>query len=209
MYIPSKKECYRLIYDMQMLEHIVAHSLLVSQVAVFLTDQLARQQIALNRPLVEAAAMLHDITKTRSFKTGENHAQSGDEFLSAMGYSEVGSIVGQHVRLEVYFQSEALDEAEVVNYADKRVLHDQVVSLEERMIYIKERYGRKPQFSRKLDWIWRKTEEIETRIFRHLPFTPEDLTGLLNPRDCRKALEAYQAACEKLAGHKSHKALKN
>jgi putative nucleotidyltransferase with HDIG domain len=183
---------------MKMLDHIVAHSLWVSHVAIFIADQLALQQIALNRPLIQAAAMLHDITKTRSFKTGENHAQSGHEFLSAMGFEEVGSIVGQHVCLNVYFPSDMLGEAEIVNYADKRVLHDKVVTLNERMTYILERYGRKPEFRERLDWVWRKTEEIEQRIFSNLPFSPDGLMARLNPGACRKEIKKYQTVCQEM-----------
>ena len=38
-----------------------------------------------------------------------------------------------------------LREAEVVNYADKRVLHARVVSLAERFADLKVRYGRTPE----------------------------------------------------------------
>ena len=69
----------------------------------------------------------------------ENHARTGAQFLSDRGYPEVGHIVRQHVVLDEYFASEELTEAEIVNYADKRVLHDQVVSLKERKYYILEK----------------------------------------------------------------------
>ena len=73
--IPSEEACLRIISDMGMLENIVAHSLQVCRVSLFLTDRLGLPE--LNRELIRAAALLHDITKTRSFSTQEDHAETG------------------------------------------------------------------------------------------------------------------------------------
>jgi putative nucleotidyltransferase with HDIG domain len=82
---------------MDMLENIVAHSLQVCRVSMFLTDRLGLPE--LNRELIRAAALLHDITKTRSFRTQEDHAETGARLIADLGYPEVAGIVGQHVRL--------------------------------------------------------------------------------------------------------------
>ena len=119
--------------EMQMLEHIVAHSLQVCRVGMCLVDFLNVQGIYPDRQLVQAAALLHDITKTRSFETEENHALTGSQHLTDTGFPEVGDLVRQHVRLDEYSQAKNLTEAEIINYADKRVLHDRIVSLDERM----------------------------------------------------------------------------
>ncbi|MFZ0612402.1 MAG: HD domain-containing protein, partial [Desulfobacterales bacterium] len=76
MRIPSRETCYRLMREMAMLDNIVRHSLQVCRVADWLVWQLARKGRPLNRDLVEAAALLHDITKTRSLTTGEKHSES-------------------------------------------------------------------------------------------------------------------------------------
>ena len=124
MRIPSKKQCYQLIYKIGMLDHIVIHSILVCRVATILVDNLKVRANDLNRNLVQASALLHDITKTKSFKTKENHAHTGNKLLSGLGYPEVGYIVGQHIRLDEYDVSETPTEVEIVIYADKRVVHD-------------------------------------------------------------------------------------
>jgi len=146
MRIPSRRQCFELFLEMRMLDHIVAHSLQVCRVAMVIADRLAEREVRLNRDLIQASALLHDITKTRSFRTGENHAQSGEGLLEQLGFPEVGYIVGRHVRLDTYNGGDPIAEVEVVNYADKRVLHDRVVSLTERMDYIMERYGCEPPF---------------------------------------------------------------
>ena len=179
MRIPSNRTCYRLILEMEMMDHIVDHSRRVRRVALFLVDRLAERGISLNRDLVSAAALLHDITKTRSFETGENHARTGAQYLGALGYPEVGDIVGQHVKLRNCDPVANITEAVIVNYADKRVLHDRVVSLAERMDYILKRYGRDSSAQAHLFNLWKITIEIENRLFAHLPFTPDDLAHLL------------------------------
>ena len=49
-----------------MMDHIVAHSMQVCQVATYLTDHLIGHHPHLNADLIRSAALLHDITKTRS-----------------------------------------------------------------------------------------------------------------------------------------------
>ena len=165
---------------MNMLDHIVVRSFQVCRVAVFLMDHMTSGPGSLSRNLVQAAALLHDITKTRSFSTHENHALTGAQFLSEMGYPEVGHIIEQHVRLDRYAASDFPTEAEIVNYADKRVLHDRIVSLKERMEYILEKYAKGPEYRERLLWLWQKTEELETRLFSYIPFKPEELGRLLD-----------------------------
>lgn len=175
--IPSEAECRRLAAGMGMLDNIVAHCRQVCRVSLLIVDHL--KPVALNRELIRAAALLHDITKTRSFQTREDHAETGARLLIETGYPEVGRLVGQHVRLESYFATALPTEAEVVNYADKRVLHDRIVPLDERMGYILEKYGRAPEWKRSILLLWEKTEALEARLFAHLPFSPEDVSRLL------------------------------
>ena len=187
MRIPTRQECYHIMYDMKMMDHIVVHSLQVCRIAMFLTDSLED----LNSDLVQAAALLHDITKTRSIETHENHAQTGKHFLVSLNYPEVGSIVGQHVLLDKYFVSESPTEADVVNYADKRVVHDKVASLTQRMSYIMERYGIEPKRREYIQMLWEKTEALEERLFRFCSFSPADLETLLGPDNCSSEFSDY------------------
>lgn len=194
MNIPSKKTCYRLMLEMEMLDHIVIHSLQVCRVAETLGRQLAASGCRVNIDLVRSSALLHDITKTRSFQTGEKHSDTGCRYLQKRGYPEVGDIVRQHVRLDHYFADEQPCEAEIVNYADKRVLHDRIVSLAARMQYILERYGTSPDYREKLQWLWRKSILQEQRIFSGLAFTPADLERYLDVADIAGLVQEVLAA---------------
>lgn len=175
MKIPSKDRCYRLMREMGMLDNIVAHSEQVCRVALCLTGHLVQRGVALNRELIRAAALLHDITKTRSFETKEDHAQTGALFLCEKGFPEIGRIVGQHVRLDTYTLTREPHEAEVINYADKRVLHDRIVSLKQRMGYIVERYGGDSDINERIAMLYEKTRDLEKHLFAYMPFTPENL----------------------------------
>ncbi len=196
MKIPTREQCYQLMCDMKMMDHIVVHSMQVGRVAAFLAEHLNPQRNRLNHDLIRAAALLHDITKTRSFKTKENHALTGGQFLAEQGYPEIGELVRQHVRLDEYPNPVVLGEAEIVNYADKRILHDQVVSLDKRLDYILEKYGKLPEHQERIRWLWGKTIELENKIFRTLSLVPEDLNRILNCGDRSADVHAYQQICK-------------
>ena len=180
MQIPTCDQCLQLMDETGMPDHIRQHSLLVYRVAACLTRGLKEHGVALNAGLIHAAALLHDITKARSLETNELHSLTGELFLSKRGYPEIGSIVRQHVRLDEYDFSTPPEPPEIVNYADKRVVHDKVVSLEERMAYLIETYGTTPESEKRVREMWVKTERLEGKIFRHLPFSPGEMGLLLD-----------------------------
>ena len=167
-----------MIAEMEMPENIIAHSLQVRRVSLFFVDHLMNN--GLNRELVGAAALLHDITKTRSLQTKEDHAKTGEILLAAKGYPEVARVIGQHVFIHESFSADEITEEEIVNYADKRVLHDSVASLEERMNYILQRYGKTAESRQWLNLLREKSKALENKIFRRLSFKPDDLGILLN-----------------------------
>ena len=175
-----------------MLENIVAHSIQVCRVGICLADHLKLQGFKINEQLVQAAALLHDITKTRSFETEENHALTGGQVLTDFGYPQVGDLVRQHVRLDNYSEPHNLSEAVIINYADKRVLHDRIVSLDERMSYIQERYGTRPEHKDRIQLLWKKTAALERQIFKFLPFSPDDLIHHLTPMDLSSEISNYR-----------------
>ena len=199
MNIPSKNVCFQHMCRMQMLENIVVHSIQVCRVGICLVDHLKLQGFKINGQLVQAAALLHDITKTRSFETEENHALTGGQVLTDFGYPQVGDLVRQHVRLDNYSEPQNLSEAVIVNYADKRVLHDRIVSLDERMGYIQERYGTRPEHKRRIQLLWEKTAALEKHIFKYLPFSPDDLNHHLASMDISSEISHYQKVCSQIA----------
>ncbi len=95
--------------------------------------------------MVTVGALLHDIAKTKCLQTDCDHARVGAEICDDLGYSEVAEIVREHVKLRRYeterYRQGIFEAKEIIFYSDKRVVHDQIVSLDTRLEYILERYG--------------------------------------------------------------------
>jgi uncharacterized protein len=180
--VPTRLQCLRLQQRMHMPMHIQNHCRQVCRVAMALANAGNGHWPRLDQSLIQAAALLHDITKSRSFITGENHAATGEKLLKNMGYVRIGAIVGQHVKLRYAAGAPAIGEAHIINYADKRVLHDRIVSLDERMHYILARYGHAPWQRQRLHAIWEETRSIESRIWADTGYHPDDLLRLTEPR---------------------------
>jgi uncharacterized protein len=118
-------------------EHILRHSLMVGRVALVIGAWLKSSGFSMDLALIDRSSLFHDICKMDCIGTTKDHALMAKEFLCREGFPLVGEIVRQHVRLDSF----DVDEAMVVNYADKRVMHDRVVSLTRRFLDLMERYG--------------------------------------------------------------------
>jgi len=138
--IPSGEECNELMAKYSMLPNIVEHSIQVMRVSLAITDNL-KSGVSVNRDMVVAAALLHDITKTRSLVTKERYDASGGKLLRELGFPSIAEIVEQHVIIHNINLQGRLEEREIVYYADKRVLHDTIVTINERVLDLIERYG--------------------------------------------------------------------
>ena len=180
--IPSPDECYALLERYGVPEHIIQHSEMVCRVAVFLAEHLNEQGEDLNVPEIQAAALLHDLTKMEGLAEGRDHAKSGNEVLTKLGFKRIGEIVAEHIKLKEKAGSQVLSEEEVLNYSDKRVMHTTVVPLADRFADLKERYGANGLDKNTTERIARleaKTYELENRIFARLELTPDALLLLL------------------------------
>jgi putative nucleotidyltransferase with HDIG domain len=164
-----------------MLPHIVRHSTLVTDVALLIARKLNSCGQQLDLALVEAGALLHDITKTMCIETKENHAETGGELLTSLGYPTVANIVRQHIRLDpVSSDPDAVTEAEVINYADKRVKHEEVVDIEERFRDVLDRYIEKiPDLRARFEEVQRETQLLEQKIFSRIDISPEQINDVL------------------------------
>lgn len=139
--IPSEDECYELMRSYGMLENIFRHSVQVMRVSMALAGAL-REPSLIDADLVRSGALLHDIAKTRTINTGEmRHDIIGGRIMRDLGYDEVARIVESHVFFEGFDPRGPLEEREIVFYADKRVMHDRIVSLDDRVDDLVNRYG--------------------------------------------------------------------
>ena len=139
-------------------------------------EALAEAGFDLHLPLVTVGALLHDLGKTQCLGTLTNHAELGAGILEELGYPHVAQVVREHVHLDgSILDPRPLREAEVVNYADKRVLHEAVVTLEDRFADLKVRYGRTPEALARIQATEVKSRALEEKIFAPLQLSPLDL----------------------------------
>lgn len=139
--IPARQWIYRLMEQKRMPPHIIRHSCMVQMAGVMIANVVSQAGCEIDIRLVDRAALLHDICKMDSLRGGGDHAAMGRELMESHGYHRVGEVIGQHIRLQTMEPGESM----IVNYADKRVMHDRVVSLERRFLDLMDRYGTSEQ----------------------------------------------------------------
>jgi len=164
--LPSQGRIADLWDEFAMLDNIREHSRVVTKVALLLHGWLAEAGLELNRAAIEAGALLHDIAKTPCLGQKCRHDLEGGRILTELGYPELGQLVRLHVVLPPEFP---LNETMVVNYADKRVTHDQLCTLGERYAYITQRYGRgDPALERRIAGGLERARQVEAELFSNI-----------------------------------------
>ncbi len=178
MQIPSRGQCLRLMDRVALPVHIRHHSFRVAQVAMCLGQPLVQKGFELDLMLLEAGALLHDIAKGICLDNGGNHADKGAQLLTDWGYPAIAPIVADHVIIHESYLDRPVTEAILVNYADKRVRHEQIVDLRMRFDDLVDRYARNQGHRDLLLSKLRLYLLLERRLFEHLPFAASDLARL-------------------------------
>lgn len=190
MNIPSTNQCLALMNSYQMLDNIREHSFIVARVAETIVNGLQLPEDQTGTPpdidLVLAGALLHDIAKTKCLDGSCQHAEEGMVICFEHDYPEVGKIVKEHVILSSFrpddYKRGYFPAREIVYYADKRVRHNEIVPLSQRLDYIIDKYSRgSDHIKQRIRDNFALCVELETYLFRFLPFDPADLADKVNP----------------------------
>ena len=155
MKIPTKEECLILLNKNKTPSKVIKHSIAVCKVAEKIAEKLIAKGIKINKRLVIAAALLHDIERAK-----ENHVVKGAKLLKSMGFSEVSEVVKRHSlhKLQQKNRQPSAWEERIVFYADKRVMGNKIVSLKKRFDALEKRYN--VDLSKELDF----TKKIEKEL---------------------------------------------
>lgn len=206
MNIPTTEEIEQLWDEWHVPPIIREHQRAVTKVALFLAKKLKEKGIHVDAGLVERSALLHDLARAANFKSFDNRTEDADdiEFWKQLKhkypdthhgdiaaeilkekYPEVAETIKSHTTES---QSAGISswtwEMKVLTYADARVLHDKIVSREERDkdgdIRGKNYYDRLKKetgidFKAK---IRASIKQIESEIFEKLEITPEDVKDI-------------------------------
>ena len=177
--IPNTEECISLMNTYGMLDNIKAHSFKVEQVARIIAQGIKKSGINISLKKITAGALMHDIAKTICLGSTEDHAKRGMEICIENNYFEVAEIVGEHIQLKRFDPETEVSEKEIIYYSDKRVNHNEVVTLEKRLAYLLNRYAKNEKvLVQRIKENFNKCREVEKKIFSNLEFSPEDLAEL-------------------------------
>ena len=113
-------------------KEVVDHTLRVRNIALKLAETEGG-----DKELIELAALLHDIEREK-----DNHVVAGEKLLKNIGFPEVAKVAKKHSLYEIekeVIQPNTIEE-KILFYADKRVIGNKIVSLEERFEDLKKRY---------------------------------------------------------------------
>lgn len=182
--LPDMAQTMQLWDTYAMLDHIRRHSEVVRAVALLLTDWLQEAGYEFNRKAIEMGALLHDIAKTQCLGSERRHDIEGAEIMTELGYPEMAWLVRHHVSMP---ENHPLDETIIVNYADKRVNHDQVVNLNQRFAYIMSRYGMDdPERMARIENGRRRAMEVERLLFASMfhMHTPDEVLRRWQEKNC-------------------------
>jgi hypothetical protein len=89
---------------------------------------------------------------------------------------EIVDMVREHVRLKNFHPERPIYSKEIIYYADKRVNHDSIVSLDERLRDLILRYAKgDAKLSKAMRENFRICKEVEKKLFGPLGFNPDDI----------------------------------
>ena len=157
MKILTEKECVEILEKNNTPENVIAHSKAVCKAALEIADKLTKKGVNVNRDLVLAGALLHDIERVK-----ENHIVKGVELINNLGFKEVAEVVKKHGLYHLKkeeFQPKTIEE-KIVFYADKLIDEDETVSVKERFRRIAIRHNIKETG----DFYYKFTKKIEKEL---------------------------------------------
>ena len=142
--VPDAAACSTLHERYASFAHIRGHCRMVSDFAVGMAERAVA--LGLADPacvaLTRAGGLLHDIAKSYCIDHGGSHAQAGASWvLAETGNPRLAQIVLYHVEWTRPLPENLCHPVFFVNYADKRIRHEECVTLDERYADLLERYN--------------------------------------------------------------------
>ncbi len=166
MNLPSREECFRLLKEFHTPENIIKHTLAVNKLCMDLGRRLKARGEKIDLELLDRASLLHDLDKFMTLREDyEMHGIEACRILRKRGYPELAEIVRKHRILTILRPGELRTwEEKLVYYADKRVVHDRVVPVREKMEYLAKAYNMRGRDLEKLKKCEKETLKLEKEI---------------------------------------------
>jgi len=187
--------------------HIVNHSKAVAKLAVFLAQRLNENGAAVDVTLLEGACLLHDLLRVLDFKESDfnlfeqnlpqqekakwqrlrskyksiTHEDAAYDILREQ-YPVLALAIKRHRYMALPDENEKPDtwEEKLLYYADKRVMHDTIVPLKERLAEGHKRnvlsHGSEAKSKINIAKVDPLTYEMEKEIFDKIGLDPDEVT---------------------------------
>jgi len=199
----TQEKSIKLLHKVHLPGHIVEHTQKVAYVCRIIADAYGKKGIVIDNNSLICAALLHDLIRTVDFSKqayeelckkhkkedieiweefqkiykGLDHSFAAYKYLYKLGERKIALIVKKH-RFDAVLSPKDKPktiEEKIMTYADKRVLHNKIVSLKERFVDGEKRYnpdGKNPARQKR---IHKKYYEIEKVIFSKIDIKPSDI----------------------------------
>jgi hypothetical protein len=163
--VPGDEECFALWDRYAMPDHIREHSLLVAHVATWIARRVCDEDSGLCTQTIRASALLHDIAKNYCIKWGGHHGQIGAAWVcERTGNPFIAQGIIHHVYWPFDLDVRRFFIPLCVAYGDKRVRHDDLVTLDDRFEDLRDRYGHTPQILEKIERTQDQSMELERNL---------------------------------------------
>lgn len=168
---PDDARCFQLWDAYGMLDNIRSHSLRVAHIASAIASIAHELGFLQDIQEVRASALLHDLAKTYCLRHGGSHALLGASWvLKETSQPRIAQGVILHVQWpwKLPEGKKICSLPIIVLYADKRVKHDNCVTLSERFEDLLVRYGQTEAAREGIRESWKQAQTIEQRISAQL-----------------------------------------
>ncbi|QIB69389.1 HD domain-containing protein [Aminipila butyrica] len=166
----TTEECLDLLEQYHTPPHVIRHCQAVAQAAVLLAEALNEKGSRLDVPLVQSAALIHDIARTE-----EHHEIKGAEIARNLGYSQIADIIYVHMNYDMKKEVDQLTEVDMVCFGDRVVKEDHYVGLAERMDYVVQKAKNHPGAEERIRSKQAETQVLLSKIEEHLGMTIDEL----------------------------------
>ena len=206
--LPTRKETFEILKRYHVPSHIIKHSVTSAKLAVFLAQRLNDNGVQVDINLVDRACLLHDILRICDFSSSdysrfeqpvteddkakwrrlkEKYSRLGHEYAAYKLLKAEYPLLALTIRKHKYMA--LLDEAEkpttweekLVYYADKRVMHDKIVPLKERLEEAHTRSARQHSSTAQSKLNIAKVDSLlfrlEEQIFANIGLNPLEVTN--------------------------------
>jgi len=201
--LPTRKECLALLAEYHVPPHIVSHSNAVAKLAVFLAQRLNENSAVIDIELLERACLLHDMMRVFDFPEPDykrfeqtlpeeekakwrrlrakyktsSHEDAACDILKEQ-YPALALAIKRHRYMSMLDEQGHPEtwEEKLLYYADKRVMHETIVPLKERLAEGHKRnvfsHGSKAKSKINTAKVDPMIEEMEKEIFKKIGLDP-------------------------------------